>query len=278
MNNCITLECYEFGSVEDVENAIRRNRVSSVWIDGVWEFKLFPRVTFITQLRILINDDEVLLKFGRFILSLPVLEFLDVGFLYGWSIGGENDLSNAIAVHPSLRSIVVGGAHGYGVETVMRRNPRITEYVFGQGVDLGLEGGDVIASLTGIKILWFENSDAVFRPGAFLRFVRNNPDISDLGATVPLSSETIEAIGHLRSVNKLDIECVTHDGDSDELRDAIKNAMMRCSPYQICVGTDNGCFSMSKVWPSYCFCRGNLPKWNPSGSRMACDITVYTLK
>lgn len=273
MSGYTIIKSGRYDCTADAEEAIRRNRTSELVICESQEFREFPCVTFITILEIRGTSIPSAEALGKFILSLPLLEELKILINHGY-LKGENPISNAISTHPSLRKVKVHDRYGYGIDTVMKRNPRITKYILGPNVVLD---GDAIASLTGIRILWFEGYNTVLNHGVLLKFARNNPDIINLSVVAQSELEVIQAIGYLRSVNNLVIRCNRREwGEADRLVDVVRDALARCYPRLFVVHAGDKYYNRSLVWPGYAIRQDDFHRWNFTRSEPICDTAVHT--
>lgn len=261
---------------ESVEDYIRKNRASRLVIEQGCEFRRIPCVSFITRFEVWCMEWEYIKPISLAISSMPLLTWLKVQFSSNVYTGGGNDISYAIADHPSIKSISIPNPDRYGINMVMRENKRITKYRLGIYRDNDFKISDVLVGLTHVKTLDYISTRPTFRRGDLVKFVRGNPGIRELSVCVATTAEAIEAFQHLRNIKYASISLLYCD-DTKRLKSAIMSVLMRCNPKYFTVTIEYPVISIRDVWPNhYWFNQRKLPKWNFSRSASIHDTRVHT--
>lgn len=263
------------GTVNEIEEFIRRKRASELEIRFPDKLSRLPCVTFITKMEMCFVWRGNVSAIEEAIRAMMLLEAIHI--TYSDDECDEWPITNTIATHPSLKKIEIFGRYG-GVGVITKRNPRITNYSLGTDVATGYEYGDILVEAAGIMRFCSTNKEPVFRDGDLVRFVRNNSGIRYLGITVSRVSEVVAALGYLDAICGLRIECQSWDETSD-LKSTIIDVIARCHPKYLDIYGGGRIYDRTSVWPNhYIICHEDLPKWSFSRSGPICDVVVRTAR
>lgn len=264
-------------TTSQIENFIREKKANRLNLGDIQHTGTLPCVTFIARLAVCVVGYNAVTMLAKAISSMILLETISVEVRFCRELRGENCLSDAIAAHPSLRKIITDDPCGHGIDTVMKRNPRITDYHLSLDTEYSYMYGEVLVKLTGLRTLVQRGYSSTFQDGDFAKFTERNPRINKIMITVQRSTEIVSAISNLTAINDLHIICKICD-NIEELERAIEKVRARCYPERVQIYLHHGSYSCIKYRGYHGIYRKKLPKWNFLGTRTPPDTTVHTVE
>lgn len=271
-----------FKTVDTIEQEIRKLRVERLWFDTYWELEAFPSVSFIRSLRASYVKDVAVQALSLAIEKMVVLESLDLGICdKSDRKEGENCLSNAIALHPSLKKVRLNSYRGYGIDTVISRNIGITDLHIGSKDHLSPRIEVALALATHIEAFTC-TSDIIFRSVESLaQFFKNNQGLKRVRIVVTHSADAVAAIEYLNRPEELNINCQDRD-ELGVLMPAMHKLLDRCMMRYVALHSKNYIEQASSTSSTWSITNRNrhilhddLPTWNFTGSRRLCDVDVH---
>lgn len=172
-------------------------------------------------------------------------------------------VTDAIATHPSITKVCLGGRYSYGIETIVTKNKRITEYVINNYEILYPECGDEFTKATHIRVLVFRDSDLI-------KFVQNNTSLYECSFSVNYLDELV-ALKYTNTIRELTIRCMSGRMDK-ETRDVIESFYDRCRPKRFYV---EGMWYRNRDTEAFCAIDHDaLPCWNFKKADQISDAAV----
>lgn len=268
-NRQLTLSSCSEGEARRVEKKLIKRGICDLKICHTRGISKLPCVSFLRMLKIECTVVRMLPNVSKAIRKMPLLDFISVWIVDDEGTRKENVITKAIAAHPSITKVCIGGRYGYGIETVVKKNKRINEYVIKNKDTLYPECGDIFAKTTHIKVFVCKRGP-VFRDGVFAEFLRNNVGLRKCTLGIRRLDDVV-ALRNTSSIRELSITC-TRDDISEEAKDVAVNFYKRCRPREFYV---DGAGKLNYATEAFCVIdHDELPNWNFKKANQISDAAV----